>query len=543
MENEELQEHEIPTEALDGRHSLMEIFDVLSFKEKVHKVLYGLKQPKDSGDYKYAKLQVLRLMSPTSAVLVPLLIVLILAQLAVNDAATRIVEVTVIDPEAAEKLEDIEDIIEEEFEPPEIEVPDQAMADFEDAPPAPSEDDFSPTPAEFDSVAIVKSPVILRGIVGSRSGGARGRALSNYGGSAATERSVLLALRWLKKYQENDGAWRMTSGGGEGGSSGAPALTALGLLTFLAHGETPASEEFGPTVERAIRWLVQNQNTDGTFKERDTHNYSQPIVAYALCEAYALTQIPMLKEPTERAMAVVIKGQNANGNLWNYNFNPVYGKSQNRNDLSFSGWCVQALKAASMAGIEVDGLKACMNRAIAGLKQNYKATEESGGFTYTTGGYPDQLTCVGVLSMQFLGYGKSNEVKMGLKRMQDVTCDWKKPWQDNPLYLWYYVTQAKFHAGGGTWNSWNREFSPTMVKNQTIIQKAIKDLEGNLVDIGYWKPCRKEEYCKSHVYNTTLCALMLQVYYRYLPTYKPPEDVAEEVTLTDEEDDIDVQVL
>ena len=48
-------------------------------------------------------------------------------------------------------------------------------------------EDFSSTPAKFDSVAIVKSPVVMRGIVGSRSAGTRGRALTNYGGSSATE--------------------------------------------------------------------------------------------------------------------------------------------------------------------------------------------------------------------------------------------------------------------------------------------------------------------------------------------------------------------
>ena len=37
-------------------------------------------------------------------------------------------------------------------------------------------------------------------------------------------------------------------------------------------------------------------------------------------------------------------------------------------------------------------------------------------------------------------------------------------------------------------------------------------------DIGYWDGLDK--YCKSSVYNTTLCTLMLEVYYRYLPTFK-----------------------
>lgn len=47
--------------------------------------------------------------------------------------------------------------------------------------------DFSPQPAEFDSVAMVKSPVIMKGIYGSRSPGARGADLQAYGGNAADD--------------------------------------------------------------------------------------------------------------------------------------------------------------------------------------------------------------------------------------------------------------------------------------------------------------------------------------------------------------------
>lgn len=51
--------------------------------------------------------------------------------------------------------------------------------------------DFSPKPAEFDSVAIVNSPV--KRIYGSRSPGARKRALRAYGGGEAADASELLS--------------------------------------------------------------------------------------------------------------------------------------------------------------------------------------------------------------------------------------------------------------------------------------------------------------------------------------------------------------
>ena len=78
-------------------------------------------------------------------------------------------------------------------------------------------------------------------------------------------------------------------------------MTGYALLTYLAHGETPASPEFGETVEKAIRFLVDSQEPSGRFRGRDGHDYTHPIATYALCEAYGLTKVPMLKEAAEKA--------------------------------------------------------------------------------------------------------------------------------------------------------------------------------------------------------------------------------------------------
>jgi hypothetical protein len=61
-----------------GRHSLMEIFETPSLREMVRLVLHGLRQPRDSGEYRYATLQLQRLLAPAFAILVPLAAVLIL---------------------------------------------------------------------------------------------------------------------------------------------------------------------------------------------------------------------------------------------------------------------------------------------------------------------------------------------------------------------------------------------------------------------------------------------------------------------------------
>ena len=73
------------------------------------------------------------------------------------------------------------------------------------------------------------------------------KARERYGGTVVTETGVTKALRWLKDHQEPNGAWS---------KSQPDAMTGLGLLTFLAHGETPTSEEFGPSVQKAMQYLT-----------------------------------------------------------------------------------------------------------------------------------------------------------------------------------------------------------------------------------------------------------------------------------------------
>ncbi len=571
-------------------HSLMELFEELTFREKWKKVFEGLKQPKESGDYKWAHLQVLRLLAPVAAIVIPaLLIFLLVAASQIKLPLESEVKVEIVEPIELESLDEIEEIIEAPHDLPEIEIAEispEVVTEFNTPPPRTPDTAFSPQPASFDSVAMVRSPVIMRGILGGRSPGARGSALGQYGGGGPTEEAVLRALRWLKKYQEPDGSWLGNSGGGEAKThnESKAAFTGLALLTYLAHGETTTSEEFGETVEKALRFLVGDQDESGIFKSRDENNYTQPIATYALCEASVLCSIPMVKDAARKGVDVIIKGQQPVGG-WTYNFdtsvdnretitkakweggetvktittrrrnkysdeikevtgrrrvggakisldvpNPKFGKS--RNDLSFSGWCAQALKAARIAKFENEGLEDTLQKALLGLKAN----ETGGAFSYvrwagvdgraSSGDKADRiaggrLTGVGILCLQLLGDGSSAQVKQGLNRLANIDFNWETPYGTSPVYYWYYITQAKFHAGGKIWNEWNKKFSSTLVYNQVVEKGA--GIDGK--DIGYWDSPSEQEVSGGRVQDTCLCTLQLEVYYRYLPTFHKLEDV------------------
>ena len=256
----------------------------------------------------------------------------------------------------------------------------------------------------------VQSPVVMKSVLGSdRSAGVRGKFTSGGAGygDARTEAAVQNALWWLKKKQNEDGSWK----GWENGSPHAKsASTGLAILTFLAHGETPASKNFGPTVEKGIEWLYSNmkQGKDGVWHINDGGNeeYGFLIAIYALSEAYGMTKNPNAKEAAMNGLKRIIDSQSPTGG-WNYRLAKIV---QQPDDISYGGWCMQALKAGKLAGLHPDGMDECIKKAIKCLKErNYNKDH---GFSYrpSNRGYAG-LGGVGCLAMQLLGYGNDPAVR------------------------------------------------------------------------------------------------------------------------------------
>ena len=504
-------EHEIRQKPEPLSNPLLKQFEKMSLKERIIRIASGLKQDHESGIYKWAHFELQRTWSWLSSLLVPILaILLIILCSQTNVTNETILDATFLTPEPpVEILDPLPDVDKSVVEPP----PDMIVLSQDIANSIPaidstvaadqtSADQIAPT-ENTTALEVTKTlcSVTLNMPIGARTGPARSTILSDYRDSAATEKAVLNALRWLKREQKNDGSW-------DGHSRAA--VTALATLTFLAHGETPSSTNgFETTVKNAIQWLCNNQEESGHFKNRDPHDYAHPICTYALCEAYTMTKIPEIKSAAGKALKIILDGQHPTGG-WDYNC-----QQSERNDTSYMGWCVQALKAAHMAGIGApDETKKAMRSAILALKRN---SNNAGWFGYVNNQPAHTgLSGAGILSLQLMGSIADREVKNGIDWCtKNLSFDWDKPEQPRPLYVWYYLTQAYFHEGGRNWNNWNSLFSKTLAGKQNIIRGASADGK----DIGFWETPGPSEKEYGRVYDTTLCALMLQVYYRYLPTY------------------------
>jgi len=484
-----------------------------SMRGRLVRIARGLRAPKDSGEFRYAKFEVIRMSSSWGVSLgISVLLVVGLLVFAVGGALTKdsAVEVVVMTPENV-KLDEIKEEIKRVDEPPpdadnnSMDAPTIGDASAVDIPGPKTAD---ATPATTTPI-MSKSPLIMKGLAGSmanRGAGARSGALRSYGGTGRGEEAVMRALRWLKKNQGADGSWAAVD------PTDPAAMAGLALLCFLAHNETPASEEFGQTVEKAMKYIVSKQNGAGSFGRDYTHG----ICTYALAEGYALTKIMALKDSVEKGMAFIINGQQPLGG-----FNYGYEKGA-RWDMSVAGWQFQAMKAAKMTGLADDKLNNAITNGIEFIrKQAFCAT--AGGFGYsgvpgTPGASASQsMTGAGTLCLQLLGQPNVPEVRAGLEYLKAVTCEWPAGGGKVPMYGWYYITQAKFQKGGKDWDTWNAQFSKALIGAQA------KD--------GHWDGGDHG----GPVYSTTICCLMLEVYYRYLPTYKHSEEVVEvKPTATDD---------
>jgi hypothetical protein len=352
----------------------------------------------------------------------------------------------------------------------------------------------------------------IPGTMAGRMGGtARAQAMQMNGGKKESEEAVLKGLRWLVKSQNPDGSW------GKGYRS---AMTGFAMLSFLGHGETPVSAEFGPSIQKGLDWLLTNgKKFDGKLSMEKEFTgpgvYAHAIAAYGLGEYYTMTKDERVVELLKQAVGYIVKGQADDDGGWNYGYNNSR-TVRPASDTSVTGWQIQALKAAHLSGLNIDGVDNALDKAMLDLK---RVQGPKGGFGYMQKADSYSLTGVGVLCTYFWKQEKDEMIRKGVEFMMDETKKengYPVKYKDDKanLYAWYYNTQACLMVGGAAWNTWNRMFQTEIVKAQS--------------PDGSWPPMpgkstgnlQQDVDRDGPFYRTGLCILMLEVYYRYMPTNK-----------------------
>ncbi|MBC7833796.1 MAG: PD40 domain-containing protein [Phycisphaerales bacterium] len=328
----------------------------------------------------------------------------------------------------------------------------------------------------------------------------RDELLEKMGGSPETERAVSLALEWFARHQELDGRWTGRHfddrcGGhcaGEAEFDADAAMTGMVLLCYLGAGHTHESEgQYREVVDRALAWLLRRQAENGDLR-RDETMYGQTVATVALCEALSMTKDQRLADPARRAVAFVLE---------------IAAKPRDQRaadeDTSVLGWLVMTMKSAERAGIAVP--RDTFDAASRWLE--YVSTRQSPGlYAYRNGEAPSvAMTAEAMFVQQLLGRSRQ-EARM--KQSADFLLGTSPKWTSGaPTYCWYYATLALFEHQGDAWRRWNQAIMPELIAHQHQSGPAA----------GSWDPQDEWSRMGGRIYQTAVCTLSLEVYYRYKP--------------------------
>lgn len=354
----------------------------------------------------------------------------------------------------------------------------------------------SPSPAE------PVGPPVPTETFAQRSPDARAEMLDRMGGSAETEQAVTLALDWLAKHQSRDGRWSGQDFDdncgycrGDAEIDSDAAITSMALLCYLGAGHTHQSDgPYRDNVSRAVTWLVSRQDASGDLRQGETM-YAQALASVALCEAFAMTRDPKLDRPTRRAVAFLVQGPRRDQR------NPRDAGARDSDDTSVLGWQVMAMQSARRAGIAVPDTTFTSARRF--LDQVI-VPGSAGRYAYTPGGRANAaMTAEAMFVQQLLGHTRDED------RMRDSArfiLDTPPRWNAGaPTYYWYYATLALFQQQGESWRAWNEALTPELLNNQRRDGKAA----------GSWDPQDEWSRLGGRIYQTAICTLSLEVYYRY----------------------------
>lgn len=301
-------------------------------------------------------------------------------------------------------------------------------------------------------------------------------------------------MQYLAKTQGEKGDW--DTGGGVAG----PGITGMALMVFLACGEDPNVGPYSNQVRRALRSIIETQ--DSTTGIMGMSMYHHGFATLALAEAYGAVDDRNLwpdgKGPRSigQALELAVRGavtsqkKNPHG-AWRYS------PDARDADTSVSGAVLLGLLAARNAGIEVSD--EAVNKAISFYASMTAASGEV-GYIGGMGDFGDPLARSSIATLVF-----SVARRKDLKQFK-ASLDYLKqridqlPQQAWPEYARYYEAQALFQGDIAAWEKWNK----LLVRQLKEAQAMDGSFRGQL----------------GGAVSTSLSLLALAVNFRFLPIYE-----------------------
>ncbi len=367
--------------------------------------------------------------------------------------------------------------------------------------------------------AILAAPAGMQSLQELPSGGfhrrdaeSRQRLGAMYGATEQSEDAVEAALAWLAAHQQRNGSWsfdlskepcngRCRHNQKEGADFARPATAATGLalLAFLGAGYSHQEGKYAETVQRGLYFLRDSaMPTDFGLDLQSGSMYGHGIAAMAISEAMALVRYNGREDHelfalTEQIASFTSTAQHRAGG-WRY----VPGSP---GDMTVSGWQILSLISAQHGGVVLPtGTLPLAQQFIRSLSK-----PDAYQFGYQSQRPEPRTTAIGLCLLLYLGQtpgeppfaASLDALAARGPRLTDVYYD-------------YYATLALHHARHRDWASWHVPLREHLIKTQSQ----------NEHEAGSWHFKDENGDVGGRLYTTAMAAMILEVYYRYLPLYQ-----------------------
>jgi hypothetical protein len=332
-------------------------------------------------------------------------------------------------------------------------------------------------------------------------------------------------LAWLALQQREDGSFPTME-------SGQPAVTSLAVMAFLSRGHVPGIGPYGKRLDRAIDFVVAQQQDEGLLYGASTDmpminnwnqgphvaNYNHAIAGLMLGEVFGMTdgqREKKLRPVIDKAIAFARKMQRRPSLKpldrygWRY-YKYINVPNKGDADLSVTGWFIMFYRSALNAGFNIP--QEYVDDAAMFVRACY--VEEEGAFVY--GPYPRDhqisrgTAGAGLLCLTLMG---KRDVRMeraaGRWLLNHPFTEYNRFSQKRDRYHYgaYYASQAMFMVGGEEWAQFYPPLAKTLIANQDAA--------------GSWQPESAENDAMfGNSYTTSLSILALTPPYQLLPIYQ-----------------------
>ncbi len=307
------------------------------------------------------------------------------------------------------------------------------------------------------------------------------------------------ALHWLQAHQEENGGWAArgyrTRCKGEtvpvpeayemdgGRAAHDVGVTGLALCAFLGAGYTQrGNHAFKQAVRRGIRHLRDAQLSDGSFAPGGTRSrlLDHAWAAFAMTEAYAMTESPVLRRPAQRALDFIAHNRNSCAG---------WGDLQRgRTDLLATGLMLLPIQSARLSNIDVHQrggeprlelgfAPAAIDGALIWLDATARdATEHASSATATAylmraWGRPE--------------HAPTERMHQTARRIALHPPRWDVEAKTTDALRWWQETLVMSLRGGKAWRTWRRSLVETLYEAQDTSVDLCQG-RGSWAPVGVW---------------------------------------------------------